>query len=182
MQTCFIQGTSRQRKLGFQFLTSDQAFAAWKPSSLFPYNLLVRFKTDPLAAFSFRAQRGSDSKIALNRGMGAQQKCCAPTAQSWNWLKQWPPRPHPSSLPVTNLATCFASIKSWGLCELNGVRIISVGAPERISWKIKPTNFTTCFCFAVHHGAQIRDPITDREFRSHVHVVRTHVRLQRGCL
>ena len=169
MQTCFIQGTSRQRKLGFQFLTSDQAFAAWKPSSLFPYNLLVRFKPDPLAAFSFRAQWGSDSKIALNRGMGAQQKCCAP--KPWNcWM------------PVTNLATCFASIKSWGLCELNGVRIISVGAPERISWKIKPTNFTTCFCFAVHHGAQIRDPITDREFRSHVHVVRTHVRLQRGCL
>ena len=25
---------------------------------------LVRFKSDPLAAFSFRAQRGSDSKIA----------------------------------------------------------------------------------------------------------------------
>ena len=28
----------------------------------------------------------------------------------------------------------------------------------------------------------IRDPITDREFRSHVHVVRTHVQLQCGFL
>ena len=53
---------------------------------------IVRFKFDPLAAFSFRAQRGSDSKIAWNRGVGAQQKCCAPT--SLNCL-----------MPVTNLPT-----------------------------------------------------------------------------
>ena len=31
---------------------------------------LVRFKSDPLASFSFRAQRGSDSKIAWNHRVG----------------------------------------------------------------------------------------------------------------
>ena len=84
---------------------------------------LVRFKSDPLAAFSFRAQRGSDYKIAWNRGVGAQQKCCSQI--SLNCL-----------MPVTNLRTCYASTESWGLSVLNGVRIISVGAPERISWTI----------------------------------------------
>ena len=38
------------------------------------------------------------------------------------------------------------------------------------------------FYFAVHQGAQIRHPITDRKFRTHVQVVRTHMRLQRWCL
>ena len=36
---------------------------------------VVRFKSDPLAAFSFRAQRGSDSKIAWNGWVGAQHFC-----------------------------------------------------------------------------------------------------------
>ena len=51
--------------------------------------------------------------------MGAQQKCCAPKS-----LNCW--------MPVTNLPTCYASTESWGLSGLNGDRIISFGAPERI--------------------------------------------------
>ena len=78
---------------------------------------LVRFKSDPLAAFVFRAQRGSDSKDAWNRGVNAQQKCCAPKL-----LNCW--------MTITNLPTCYTSIEGWGLPELNGVHIISAGAPD----------------------------------------------------
>ena len=84
---------------------------------------LVRLKSYPLSAFTFRAQRGSDSKIAWNRGVGVQQKCCAPKS-----LNCW--------MSLTNLHTCYTSLESWGLSELNGVCIISFGAPERKSWII----------------------------------------------
>ena len=96
--------------------------------------LLVRLKSDPFAAaFSFQAQRGSESKIAWNRGVGVQQKCCAPKS-----LNCW--------MPVTNLPTCYASsTENWGLSQMNGVRMSSVGAPERITWTNQSTDYTTCF-------------------------------------
>ena len=51
-------------------------------------------------------------------------------------------------MPVTNLPPCYASTESWGLSGLNGIRIPSVSAPDRISWTTESTNFT---CFTSLH-------------------------------
>ena len=91
----------------------------------------------------------------------------------------------------THVLCIGRKLRSFWVEHLTCICIISVGVPERvtvfqnvlsISWAIWYINFTTCFYFAVHQGTHICNPIIDREFRMHVDVVRTHVRLQRRCL
>ena len=69
----------------------------------------------------------STARVRFQTGLksrgGCATKNCTPKS-----LNCW--------MSATNLPMCYASAESWGLSELNDVRVISDGIPERISWTI----------------------------------------------
>ena len=104
--------------------------------------VLVRFKSDPLAAFLlffWLAQRGSDRNLPL----GVRVR--------WVWHKNVSHPNHSSS--ATTLATCYASTESLGLSELNDTNIISFGVPERTFRELEFTNFATIIFTLPHNIA-----------------------------